>query len=114
MTWKSSIYKAIKDISDLDFQRRAWLRLNGSNEVSSFTEICCTLFDDASFDDFVNQEPWAQTGLSESVRDEMRKLTQRLENYDEKGKAEADILVDPAWQVIVTQAKHVIEMMDKG
>ena len=108
--WTARIYNAILDISDLEFQRRAWL--TRGNEVSSFTEVISTLYDDSFFTDFLKDEVWDKTGLSDDIRKGMRELMRELDLYCNTDKEDSEILVDPEWHRIAKQAKSIVSMME--
>lgn len=107
--WKSRVYQAIKDVSDLAFQQRAWLTIEP--EVSSFVETCCSLYDDCRFLAFLalDEIVWQQLGLTEHIREEMQVLRQMLDAYKEPTTStDAAILADPAWHAVVKQAQRVL------
>jgi hypothetical protein len=107
--WKSRVYQALKDVSDLAFQQRAWL--TGRPEVSSFVETYCSLYDDCCFLAFLalNDTVWQQLGLTEHIREEMKVLHQMLAAYKEPATStDAAILADPAWHAVVKQAQRVL------
>lgn len=109
--WTSRIYNAILDISDLEFQRRAWL--TRGNEVSSFTEVISTLYDDSLFADFLKKEVWDKTGLSDDIKKGMEELMQELDLYCNTDKEDAEILVDSEWHRIARQAKSIVSMLQR-
>ncbi len=106
------IYKRIVELANLSLQRKLWLNENNDTGlISSYSELMCSLFDDYSFDDFVDHEA-THTGLSKSLLYELSKLRELLNSYDEKGSDE-EILNDPEWKKVVEQAKIVIKEWDR-
>lgn len=110
-SWTTRIVAAIQDVADMSFQQRAWL--GAGPEVSSFVETYCTLYDDNEFDAFLAQSAWEQTGLNEVVRQEMRRLDQLFQAYQEPG-SDAEILADPKWQEVAQQAQQVLRTIGRS
>lgn len=105
-SWTNRVVAAIEDVADTAFQQRAWL--GAGPEMSSFVETYCTLYDDNNFDTFLTQPEWAQTGLSNAVRQEMVRLDQLFQAYQEPG-SDAEILADPKWHEVAQQAQQVLQ-----
>ena len=103
-SWAERVVAAIGDIADRGFQQRAWL--GAGPEISSFVETYCTLYDQA-FDTFLAQSDWEQTGLNNTVRQEMVVLDRLLQAYHEP-ESDAETLADPKWQEVVQQAQQVL------
>lgn len=108
--WEQRVYGAIRDISDIEFQKRAWL--SNGNEVSSFSEIICTLYDDSFFDEFLEENDLTSKNIDYDIILEMKLLKHMLDLYDSSND-ESIILRDPQWHAIVEQAKKIIELHDK-
>lgn len=107
-----NIYRLVAELANLSLQRKLWLNENNDTGlISSYSELMCSLFDDFSFDDFVDNEA-AKIGLSKSLTYELSKLRELLNSYDEKGSDE-EIISDPKWKKIVEQAKIVIKEWDR-
>lgn len=101
-----NIYRMIVELSDLRLQRKLWLNeKNDTGEISSYTELMCSLFDDFSFNDFIDNEV-SKIGLSDSAIFELNKLKEMLDNYKEK-ESDEEIINDPEWKKIVEQARTV-------
>jgi len=101
----TNIYNDILEISDISFQKRAWLDKNES-DCSSYVEVMCRLFDDNNFDSFVEQDA-KKYGLDPKLISELKTLQEMLNNYEEK-LTDSEIIQDPNWMIIVNQAKKVI------
>lgn len=91
----NEIYENILGLSNKARLYNLWFV--GTNGISSYVELMCTLFDDFAFDEFVDNEI-KQIGIS----------TQ----YDESNKMQRDIINDPKWEMIMMQAKLVITFWD--
>jgi hypothetical protein len=111
--WGNNVFNAIKDISDLDLQKLAWL---GKHPVyiSSFTEVIATLYDDFDFERYIK--------YYESVKgkDKLYKLLIELNEMINKYKANGyeieleykgteRILGDPQWIEITNKAKEICQ-----
>lgn len=74
----TNIYKDILEISDINFQKRAWLNQDES-VCSSYVEVMCRLFDDNNFDSFVEQDA-KKYGLAPKLISELKTLQEMLNN----------------------------------
>lgn len=108
--YMDNLLDTIKKISDLDWQRESWVQNSLPNEVSSWEEIMCEFFDDASIDHFLkNIDP--KFGLSDEqielivgLRDLMNNYANSTPNTMNPG----EVLKDQEWQNISMFAKKVI------
>lgn len=104
-----NIYRCIKELSDLNLQKKLWLNENNDTGlISSYSELLSSLYDDFDFDDFVDIDA-EKVGLSDKVILEMKKLRILLDNYVEKGNDE-DIIRDINWHKVTKQAEKVIKI----
>lgn len=108
--WKKNIYEAVKDISDIESQRMIWLGKNADYE-SSYDEYMMALYDDFSFNDFILESNWRNTGLSQHLLAELKNLDVLLHLFN-KNRSDIEILNDLEWHKIVKQAKEVITVWD--
>ncbi len=110
--WKRNIFNAIKDISDLEWQKKAWMGKH-LTDVSSFDEIYMVLFDDFGFEDyFIKDETIERLGISKELGNEMKLLCTMMLDYKEKD-TEEEILEDTEWHKITKQAEKVIKIWNK-
>jgi hypothetical protein len=111
--WGNNVFNAIKDISDLDLQKLAWL-CKHPVYISSFTEVIATLYDDFNFERYIK--------YYESVKgkDKLYKLLIELNEMINKYKANGyeieleykgteRILGDPQWIEITNKAKEICQ-----
>lgn len=105
----NQIYQNILGLSNKDRLYNLWFI--GTNGISSYVELMCTLFDDYAFDEFVDNEI-KQIGISTQFEKALIKLRDDLDRYDESNKTQRDIINDPQWEMIMMQAKLVIEFWD--
>lgn len=106
--WNRKIYNSIRNIADLDFQKRAWL--GGGSEVSSYVETIASLLDDSFFDEYLDKVPRSETRLDDDSWAAMDKLRKLVYAYQEL-ETDAAILEDPRWHDIVDQAKLIFYKM---
>ncbi|MBN8785021.1 MAG: hypothetical protein J0G98_18320 [Terrimonas ferruginea] len=81
------------------------------NPTSSFIEVYCRLFDDNSFDTFVDLEV-SRLKLPASFTRKPELLRDKLNAYDESGLTQQEIIQDPKWMELMQQAKLVIDNWD--
>ena len=104
--WIKNIYYAIKEISDINFQKIAWF--GKSNKwVSSYTEMMNSLYDDFNFEDFITHSIWVETDNTE-LHEELLGLDEMLRNYNAPCKIEL-IMSDSSWINITLQAKKIMD-----
>jgi hypothetical protein len=101
-----NIHRDLLEMSDVELQKRYWNNAD-SNHVSSYTELMCRLFDDDCFDDFINEIKREESTNLHEV-DQILKLHEKLNSYDEAGKSDQDILSDPKWHEIIELARIII------
>lgn len=107
----SDIKNRIKEISDLDLQRKLWLNKNNDTGlIFSYTELMNSLFDDLMFDDFVDntiiRENWNLAFV-----EKMNQLRSYLNDYQEKQNDE-EIIKDPEWIKISQFAKEILDILN--
>lgn len=107
-----NIYTTIIQLANLSLQRKLWLNENNDTGlISSFYELMSSLFDDFSFDDFVDNGA-EKIGFPNSLIIELKKLRELLNSYVEK-ESDEEIINDPEWKKIVGQANIVIIEWDR-
>ena len=104
--WIENTYRDILELSDFDIQKKSWLG-NDPHYSSSYVEIMCSLFDDNDFDNFIDESE--KLGLSYKLVNELNKLRELLNQYDEGDKTDEEIIEDPLWGLVVNQAKIVLD-----
>lgn len=106
----NNIYEDILEISKREFQEELWLGKN-PKKCSSFTEVMCRLFDDNSFEDFLNSSVY-EIGFSPEIISELKILHAKLENYSELS-SDAEIINDSKWEEVRKKAQNVILLWNK-
>ena len=115
--WKKNLYSAIEALSDVSLQKEVWTGKHKSI-VSSFKEDISLLFDSFSFDDdFWEKENLSNFDFDNRTINELqilkRQLNGYIKKYQENNMNDQDVLRDPEWQLITTQAKNVLELFKK-
>ena len=105
--WLDSIDELFDELSSREFQNRVWVQGDGP-EISSYTELMCGLFNDYSFDSFV-EDSWQEFRLSDFLRSKLRQIKLLLTNYNKDDLlTDAQIVNDPKWLEIVEAAGEVL------
>ncbi len=103
-----NIYEKTVELANLKTQRKLWLNENNDTEsISSYSELMCSLFDDFSFDDFVDNIAF-EINLSNSAIYELKHLRDLLNDYNEK-ESDEEIINDSEWGKVVKQANIVLQ-----
>jgi hypothetical protein len=109
--WEQNVVNAIKDVSDIEMQRTAWLG-EDPNLVSSFWEVIMVLYDDFGFEDYIKYYE-SSYRYDEFLR-QMKRLDGMISTYTPSGvSSDAPILIDPRWRDITEQAKRTYDSRPK-
>ena len=81
INWYKNLIERLKPFADKDFQERVWLKGEG-NEISSFIEATCQLFDDTALDYYLKNTN--DIIVSEKCDEILHKLSCLVELIDEK------------------------------
>lgn len=104
--WSKNIFKAIKEISDLERQKLIWMG-KLPNLASSFIEDINVLYDDNEFQLFIE---YLKKSNDKLLSDKLDELKKQIDKYDEGEKTEVEILSDPQWIAITEKAKKIINV----
>lgn len=107
--WEKNLFNAIKDVSDIDFQRKAWIGKD-PQYISSFSEVISILYDDFDFERYI------QYYKSIKGEDTLHKLLSELDqmiNEYEAPETDELILADPRWIEITNKAKETWLLLSK-
>ena len=109
ISWEYNLFNAIKDVSDLNMQKLAWLG-KSSNFVSSFSEVISILYDDFDFERYIE---WYENSYGKNdFLHQMKILDKMISRYNPPYSTEL-ILSDPNWIEITKQAENVFELRNK-
>jgi len=112
--WKTRLLETVQLIADQTYQEDVWLRGARGQQVSSWEEVMCQLFDDYDLDGFL-QGNWRQAGISQAQHDKLVELRTALDaSLTDFGNASdpADVLNSPTWQRIRKLAKETLSCFE--
>lgn len=106
LNWYYNIYISIKNISDIDRQKKVWFSQN-ENAFSSFSEDITYLYDDFHFEYFLKSE---KNVLDSELYNDLFYLNILLSKYISNSKKTQvdEILDDENWIYITNHAKKCI------
>ena len=116
-TWMQSILDSIRDIADLDFQKKAWLDFD-ENCVCSFEELISNLYDYSGLNKFIDQHikkfylTTEQEELLILLREGIDDFYYKPSIYYDALPPQIDenkVLVDPDWHEIRLIAQQVLD-----
>ncbi|MFD2162264.1 hypothetical protein ACFSJU_07655 [Paradesertivirga mongoliensis] len=107
--WEGSIFNAIKDVADIDSQKKTWLGKD-PHYISSFSEVINILYDDFDFEQYVKY--YEQVKGKDALYILFSELDEKINEYDASGKTDEQILEDPPWIEITQKAKEISRMLD--
>ncbi|MCX6989874.1 MAG: hypothetical protein NTX49_02235 [Chlamydiae bacterium] len=99
-----SILETIEGISDKEYQKRVWIRGEGS-QVDDFDETCCNFFGDG--DPLI--EHYKDFGITESQRQLLKKFRDEFRIFSDEKNWPAEFIDSPEWEKIMNLAKEVLE-----
>lgn len=108
-TWLRRILDSTRDLADVDYQERVWVRGEGP-EVDSSTEAVCRLVDDYDLPSFI-AEAAEKAWISNEQLAALRKLEVALARYaagDQSGD-EAVRIASPKWQKVRALAEATLD-----
>ena len=113
--WRDNIYSALKDLSDIEYQKLTWLGKH-PKYISSFTETLARVYDDFDFERYIqyyesiNGKNKIYIAFSEldKMIDDYQKIGYETEKQTEGSQL---ILKDPNWIKITEKAKEIIELI---
>ncbi|TGK87192.1 hypothetical protein EHQ31_06525 [Leptospira montravelensis] len=112
LEWIRFVFRKINEFSDINLQKDVWVFGNKPDYVSSFEEAYCTLIEDLTFSDFIQEKILIKYGIDVSLEEELKKLYIMLEAYKEKD-TDKEIVEDPEWHTVVNQAQTVMKLWEK-
>jgi hypothetical protein len=110
-TWRRNWLFMLKDLTNLDYQRKTWLDPNNTNPYYSFVEFMCSYFDDLNITDGYDK----LIGSDLVTRDEyesIKKWHKLLAEYNSPNNEDYDnqaVLNDQKWLDILELGKESIE-----
>lgn len=116
--WKKHIFEAIKDLSDVDFQKETW---SGKHPklISSFTENLASLYDDLDFERYIEYyKSINNIDNTYILFEELNKMINDFKDYgyetELKVEGYKEILNNTKWVAITKKAKELIIEWNKA
>ncbi len=108
-TYKKILVQALKELADIDYQKRIWLNIDNPNKlIASFVEAANNVFDDALITDILENN---QIVFDKKVTQALRELDQAVDAVDEYRPEEA-IINDPLMQIVREKAAKVLALIE--
>lgn len=105
------IIDALKELSDEAYQRRVWCGAGGQ-EMSSFDEAICGLFDDSGLGSALETSK-PKPIFSFNVDESLRRLRVAISMIDQSAPP-ADLVQDPKMQLVRELAKFTLQTIRGG
>lgn len=104
-----NIYENLLELSNINLQKEIWLNIeNTKGLVSSYAELMNRLYDDDSFDLFIDKRA-LELGIGSNLIAQLNHLRSLLNHYNEKT-TDAEIINDQNWIHISNQASLIVEI----
>ena len=100
----NSVLETIEGISDKEYQKRVWIRGEGS-EVDDFDETCCNFFGDG--DPLL--ENYKKFGLTNVQYRLLKKFRDKFRTFSDKYYWPHKFIETPEWAKIMELAKDVLK-----
>ena len=97
----------ISAISDIEYQKRVWIRCEGP-ECDDFTETVCYFFDDG--DPILKKHK--DYGITDKQYDLLIKFRNEFEAFSDKNNWPEDFINTPEWARIMEMAKEILKAFD--
>ncbi len=94
----------ITDISDKDYQKRAWIKGEGPN-ATDFDETCIIFSNDA--DDIIDK--YEEFGLTESQHEILKDFRDQFDAFSSNNYWPPEFIDTPEWDRIVEMANNVLK-----
>ena len=106
--WYNQVLDALRSFADKDYQERAWIKGQGE-EISTFIEASCQLFDDTALTDFL--EDTNKIVVSAECDNILREIGSLIETIDE-GLRPVDIVNHNNMIIIRKLSKKAISLIE--
>jgi hypothetical protein len=111
-SWKKNIFDAIKDVSDIEFQKHAWLGKT-PEIISSYIEVIAVLYDNSDFDGYIRN--YESINGEDKLYNLFIELDTLMTNYNSAMTIELKlddqtVLQDPKWVQITLKAKEILNL----
>lgn len=105
----AGIKSCLRELSDLEFQRRVWVK-GSDTEASSFNEVVCQLFDDYGLEELLQKKD--QIVFTKEIDSLLRKISSLIDSIDD-GLSQEKIIKLPIWKDVLYNSSKVLELINK-
>ncbi len=110
--WRIAICDVVKNISNEEFQRTAWLGLSPTR-VSSPDELLSQFFDDFDFSDFLTSPEVNLTSEQKAAGENLKGKMEKFADSTPKHLDPRDVIDDERWKEIRIAAQVFLETLDE-
>ena len=100
-----SVLETIEGISDKEYQKRVWIKGEGT-QVDDFDETCCNFFGDG--DPLI--ERYKEFGITESQYQLLKGFRDEFRIFSDENNWPPEFIDTPEWEKIMNLAKEVLEV----
>lgn len=104
--WQQQVQEALGELRQFGRQESD----TGGGPAISFSLAMRKLYGDSHFSAFISSRAWQQAGLDAQIGQELQKLEQQLNAFEEPDSDEL-LATDPIWQKILAQVAVVIGLL---
>ncbi|MDL2321861.1 hypothetical protein LJC47_05895 [Desulfosarcina sp. OttesenSCG-928-B08] len=98
----------LKELSDVEYQKKIWVRGEGP-DVSSYTEAICGLFDDTGIGDQLDNIKSYGIVISAALDPILQKISDLVDSIGGM-ETDADVLAHPKWPRVVALASQALKL----
>ena len=109
--WAFRIRETLVELADITYQKRVWLG-HSTNEVSSFVEAVCHLYDDYDLRGFLSTQLEDRKNKSEILQ-AFGELRKAVDAVNESWR-EAEIVESPEMEVVRKLASQALALLDEN
>ena len=107
---KGQILQCLKELSDIEHQKRVWIRGEGA-EVSSYSELSCQLYDDTLLGDLLEKASVVPL-FSKEIDSILNRLSITLDKID--GSLDAETIIQhPRWKQVLSLSEEAHRLIDQ-
>lgn len=107
--WCQQVLLRLDELADKEYQERVWVRGEGE-EVSSFVEAGCGLYDDTGLIDLLEETPSGRYVISKQIDDLLRQLDQLTQKF--AGQCYSpEIIQLPEWSTVLELAAKTATLL---
>lgn len=108
-TYKKILVQALKELADIDYQKRIWLNTGGKPIMTlSFVEAANNVFDDALITDVLENN---QIVFDKKVTQALRELDQAVDAVNEY-RPEEEIINDPLMEIVRQKSAKALALIE--